>query len=79
MAKKKNKCVCHECEIYFDVVVTGSLTSTGATRMLPQLCPFCGDSIQLEDERPFLKDFDEYDDFDDDKYYTEDEDEIDDD
>lgn len=79
MAKKKKKsCVCHECEVTFDITITGTLSGNEAFKLLPQICPFCGDSVDAEEPTPFLKDFDEYDDFDDDKYYTDD-DELDDD
>jgi hypothetical protein len=72
--KAKKSCVCHECEVEFDIVIT----SSPAGRHTPQICPFCGDSVDIKDDRPFLKDFDEYDEFDDDGYYTEDEDDLDD-
>lgn len=74
MGKKKKTCVCHECDVEFDVVIKTAEKSN----LLPDICPFCGDIIDLREERPFLKDFDEYDDFDDDKYYTDDEDDVDD-
>lgn len=68
MSKKKHKCVCHECQIEFDIVIV-----TVNTRSVPEICPFCGDCADIRDERPFLKDFDEYDKFDDDEYYADDE------
>ena len=79
MKKKKQKCVCHECSVTFDITITGILTGDKQSKLTPQICPFCGDSVELDEDRPFLKDFDDYDDFDDDKYYNDDEDEIDDD
>jgi hypothetical protein len=76
MGKKKKSCTCYECEITFDVTITSSLNGESTSKLEPQLCPFCGDSVDLDEPRPFLKDFDEYDEFDDDKYYSdEDEDE----
>lgn len=75
MGKKKRSCTCHECEIEFDIVIVGEK----GKKAIPEICPFCGDSVDLHEDRPFLKDFDEYDEFDDDKYYTEDDDELDDD
>lgn len=75
MAKKKHKCICHECQVEFDLTITNEVNS----KLVPDICPFCGDVVDLRDERPFLKDFDDYDDFNDDEYYVDDEDEIDDD
>jgi hypothetical protein len=68
--KAKKSCTCHECEVEFDIVIT----STPGGRHTPQICPFCGDGVTLKEERPLLKNFDEYDEFDDDEYYTEDDD-----
>lgn len=78
MKKKKQTCVCHECAVTMEIVVTGTLSGDKRSKLIPEICPFCGDVVELEDDRPFLKDFDDYDDFDDDKYYTDD-DEIEDD
>lgn len=73
MAKSKSiKCVCHECEIDFQIKVTSHVGQNQS----PQICPFCGDSIDVNDDRPLLRNFDEYDDFDEDEYYK-DEDDID--
>lgn len=72
MAKKKHKCICHECEVEFDLTVVGE-DATEKSKLVPEICPFCGDVCDLRDERPFLKDFDEYDGFDDDEYYSDDE------
>jgi hypothetical protein len=69
MGKKTTKCVCHECDVEFDIVVVGE----NGKKLVPDICPFCGDVCDLRDERPFLKDFQEYDDFDFDKYYNKDE------
>ena len=74
MSKKTKKCTCHECEVEFDVVIK----TADKTKLIPEICPFCGDIVSINESTPFLKNFDEYDDFDDDKYYTDD-DEIDDD
>lgn len=75
MGKKKKSCTCHECEVVFDVVIK----TAEKTNLIPEICPFCGDAVDLHEDRPFLKDFDEYDEFDDDKYYTDDdEDDVDD-
>lgn len=68
MKKKKKSYTCHECEINFSLEFKGKKT--------PQLCPFCGDSISVEDDRPLLKDFDDYDTFDDDEYFIYDEDDV---
>lgn len=68
MAKKKHKCICHECEVEFDLTIVGE-----KTKLVPEICPFCGDVCDLRDERPFLKNFDEYDDFNDEEYYSDDE------
>lgn len=75
MGKKKRACTCHECEVVFDVVIK----TAEKTNLVPEICPFCGDAVDLTEERPLLKDFDQYDEFDDDKYYREDDDEIEDD
>lgn len=73
MAKNKpHKCVCHECEIDFNITVTSQV----GRNQPPQICPFCGDSIDLNDDRPLLRDFDEYDEFDEEEYYN-DEDDVD--
>lgn len=74
MGKKKTSCTCHECELSFEI----KITSSQGSRPHPQICPFCGDSVDALDERPFLKNFDEYDEFDDDEYYSDSDDEIDD-
>ena len=74
MKKKKKSCECHECEVTFDITIT----SLEGSKLIPQICPFCGDAVDVKDNRPFLKDFDEYDEFDDDKYYAYDEDDLDD-
>lgn len=68
MSKKPKKCICHECEVEFDIIITG----TNGKKLVPEICPFCGDVADVRDDRPFLKDFDEYDEFDDDGYYTDD-------
>lgn len=64
MKKKKKQLVCHECELEFELVFK--------TKKVPQICPFCGDSIDCVDALPLLKDFDQYDDFEDDKYFDDD-------
>lgn len=69
MKKKRKDCTCHECEISFTVTFIGRKTL--------QLCPFCGDAIDVHDDRPLLKDFDEYDEFDEEKYYAYDEEDFD--
>lgn len=71
MKKKKKSFVCNDCEAEFQLYFTGKKT--------PQICPFCGELVNFVDERPFLKDFDEYDNFDDMEYYSEDDDCVDDD
>lgn len=68
MSKKSKKCVCHECEIEFDIVVV----SEKGKKAMPEICPFCGDIVDLRDDRPFLKNFDEYDEFNEDEYYSDD-------
>ena len=74
MAKKTKSCICHECEVEFDIVVTSIIGG----KLVPEICPFCGDSVDIKDVRPLLKDFDEYDEFNDDQYYSDDEDDLDD-
>ncbi len=64
MRQKKKSFVCNDCEAEFQLYFKGKKT--------PQICPFCGESVNLVDERPFLKDFDEYDEFDDAEYFSED-------
>ena len=68
MKKAKKDVECYECDLKF--------TITYKSKHLPQCCPFCGEGVTIVDERPFLKDFDEYDDFDDAEYFSE-EDEFD--
>lgn len=64
MKKIKKELECYECELKFTLQFKGKKS--------PQCCPFCGEGIHVVDTAPFLKDFDEYDDFDDAKYFEED-------
>lgn len=72
---KTHKCCCTECEVYFTLIIDKSYSDKNS---LPEICPFCGETIKL-DSGPLLKNFDDYDEFDDDKYYDDYEDDIDDD
>lgn len=77
MGKKFKNCTCHECEVVLEIKVSSTSGGESGQKFLPQICPFCGDSLDIQTEAPLLKDFDDYDDFNDDKYYSDD-DEIDD-
>lgn len=70
---KTHKCCCTECEIYFTLAIDKSYSDKN---ILPEICPFCGETIKL-DSGPLLKNFDEYDEFDEDKYYDDYEDDLD--
>lgn len=70
---KKHKCYCAECDTQFTLAIDKSYSDRNA---LPEICPFCGETIKL-DSGPLLKNFDEYDDFDDDKYYDDFEEDLD--
>ncbi|CAB4141243.1 hypothetical protein UFOVP410_82 [uncultured Caudovirales phage] len=67
MKKKPHNCICHECDIEFTIKITGKI----GQKLVPEICPFCGDSLDVREERPLLKDFDDYDSFDEDEYYDE--------
>lgn len=69
MAPRPKKFVCCECEAEF------SLTYRG--KAVPEICPFCGEDIDCLEDLPLLKDFDEYDEFDDVTYYSDDDDDCD--
>ena len=69
MKAKPHNCICHECDIELTIKVTSKI----GQKLVPEICPFCGDSLDVKDDRPLLKDFDEYDEFDDEKYYEDDE------
>ena len=49
MKKKKQTCVCHECAVTIEIVVTGTLTGDKRSKFTPEICPFCGDSVDLEE------------------------------
>lgn len=68
MRKKTTKCVCHECDVEFDIVVI----SDNGKKLVPDICPYCGDVCDLRDERTLIKDFEEYDKLDFDEYYDKD-------
>lgn len=74
--KKGTKCVCHECDVEFDIVVVGDK----GKKLVPDICPFCGDVCDLRDDRPMIKGFEDYDDddLDFDKYYGGDDEDFDD-
>lgn len=72
MGKRKNKCICHDCETEFQISVIGAIKSE------PEICPFCGSSIDVYEDHPLLKNFEEYDEFDDIKYFSDEDDDIDD-
>lgn len=63
MKKLKKEIECYECDLKFTLQYKSKKT--------PQCCPFCGEGIHVAEESPFLKDFDEYDNFDDADYFTE--------
>jgi hypothetical protein len=71
MRKKTLKCVCHECVVDFDIVIVANESNK---KLVPDICPFCGDVCDLRDERTFSKFFDEDENFDYEKYYDTDED-----
>ena len=73
MKKKNKKYICHECETQFTLTVTSSVNK----KVSPEICPFCGDIVDLVEERPLLKNFDEYDELDDASYYIEEDDDYD--
>ena len=75
MSKKNNVHICHECEVEFKV----SILSKDKKKLPIQICPFCGDSADHINTSPLLKDFDQYDQFNDDEYYSSEDDETDDD
>ena len=66
MKKAKKDIECYECDLKF--------TLQYKSKKIPQCCPFCGEGIHVPEDTPFLKDFDEYDNFDDVDYFTENED-----
>lgn len=65
--KKTTKCVCHECDVEFDIVVPRD----AGKKLVPDICPFCGDVCDLRDERTLVKTFEEIDDFDLEQYYDQ--------
>jgi hypothetical protein len=69
MKKKPQNCICHECEVEFTIKITSKI----GQKFIPEICPFCGDSLDVREERPLLKNFDDYDEFDEERYYEEDE------
>lgn len=70
MKKKKHKCICHDCEVECEIL------TFHAGRKAPELCPFCGSSIDLYEDRPLLKNFEDYDEFDDIKYFSDEDDDL---
>lgn len=66
MKKIKREIECYECDLKFTLQYKG--------KKMPQCCPFCGEGVHVVEETPFLKDFDEYDNFDDVDYFNESED-----
>lgn len=72
MAKKKHKCICDDCEAECEIIVSGPL------RLSPEICPFCGSPINVYEDRPLLKNFEDYDEFDDLKYFSDEDDDLDD-
>lgn len=67
MRKKPIKCVCHECNVGFDITV---VANDDDKKLVAEICPFCGDVCDIRDERPAIKYY--HDDFD--KYYDQDDD-----
>lgn len=74
MRKKPIKCVCHECDVDFDITI---VTNEADKRLVAEICPFCGDVCDLRDDRPAMKYYQDDEDFDFEKYYDEDEDDFD--
>ncbi|MFN4975335.1 MAG: hypothetical protein ACK5GV_08830 [Bacteroidota bacterium] len=83
MFKKKaaKKYTCTECDSIIEIKI---LSNESEEHNKIQFCPFCGDYLDDESEprkhedRPLLKDFDDYDEFDDEKYYDDYEEDLDD-
>jgi transcription elongation factor Elf1 len=71
--KKSIKSICHECEVEFTVKIDSFLS--GKKKLSVQICPFCGDVADTIEDRPLLKDFDDYDKFNDDEYFVDDDEE----
>jgi ssDNA-binding Zn-finger/Zn-ribbon topoisomerase 1 len=69
---KNKKYVCEECEVVFTIKIVEHLGSSSDKKIV-EICPFCGDVADTWNTTPLLKDFDDYDNFEDD-YYTDDED-----
>lgn len=71
--KKTNKCVCHECDVELDITIVSSLDEQNKNKLLPEICPFCGDCLDMRDSTPLLNSFDDLDEFDEEDYYDDDE------
>lgn len=77
MKKKTLKCVCHECDVGFDIVITSNDTNK---KLVAEICPFCGDVCDLRDDSHFNKfypDVDDEDGFNYEKYYDRDDEDFD--
>jgi hypothetical protein len=77
--KAAKKYICTECDSSIEIKV---ITNESEEHNKIQFCPFCGDYLDDEasekrDSGPLLKDFDDYDEFDEDKYYDDYEDDVD--
>lgn len=76
MFKKKpsKKYTCTECDSVIEIKV---ISNDSDEHNKVQFCPFCADYLDDEtenkkhEEGPLLKDFDDYDEFDDEKYYDD--------
>lgn len=78
--KSGKKYTCAECCNSIEIKII-SMESDEYTKV--QFCPFCSDYLEdfsenKKEEAPLLKDFEDYDEFDDEKYYDDYEDEVDD-
>lgn len=71
MRKKTIKCVCHECDVGFDVVITANDSNK---KLVAEICPFCGDVCDMRDDRPAIKYYQDDESFDFDEYYEQDDD-----
>ena len=68
MTKKKHDIECTGCGELYTITYKG--------KQAISFCPLCGEEINVDDEKaPLLNDFDQMDEFDEDKYYKEDEEE----
>lgn len=78
--KRAKKYICSECDSIVEIKIISN-DSDEHTKI--QFCPFCADYLDEDSNKkheagPLLKDFDDYDEFDDDKYYSDDLDDSDD-